>query len=115
MVKWWNHGHSEYLQSYHIEVLALRSLTTSLNDITWDIYKYFLDATTLIQLPLVHEGSSVDVYLSGLDRDEARKRLETARDLARDAWYCTYGGRTDHKAAINRWQQLFGDKFPSYG
>jgi hypothetical protein len=115
MIKWWNHKHSEFLQSFHLEVIALRVLTSSLTDIPWDVFTYFNGAATLIQSSLWHEGDSVDGYLGWPDRDEARKRLETARDLARDAWHLTYGSNNDHKTAITKWHQIFGDKFPEYG
>lgn len=115
MVKWWNHKHSDYLQSFHIEVMALRALTSGLSDLSWDVFTYFKEAATLIQSSLWHESGTVDDYLTWADREEARKRLETARDLARDAWYATFGNNNDQKTAISKWRQVFGDKFPEYG
>lgn len=115
MAKWWNHKHSEYLQSFHIEVMALNSLTTRLDDLPWDVFTYFRDAATLIQSSLWHEGANVDDYLTWSDREEARKRIETARDISREAWHYTYGENNDHKTAITKWRQVFGDKFPNYG
>ena len=115
MVKFWNHGHSEYLQSYHIEVMALRAFTAPLTDVPWDVFAYFKQAATLIASPLWHDGPQADDYLSWQDRHEATKRLEMARDLARDAWHATYGSNSDHRTAIGKWRQIFGDKFPAYG
>lgn len=115
MAKWWNHKHSEYLQSFHIEVMALRSLTAPLTDLPWNVFTYFNETATLIQSSLWHESSNVDDYLTWSDREEARKRLATARDLARDAWFATYGQNNDHRTAISKWRQIFGDKFPEYG
>lgn len=115
MIKWWNHKHSEYLQSYHIEVMALRIFSSMLNDLSWDVFSYFNAATDLIQSNLWHEGSQVDAYLSWSDRHEASKRLENAKNLSREAWYATYGSNDDHESAITKWRSVFGDSFPAYG
>jgi hypothetical protein len=115
MIKWWNHQHSEYLQSFHIEVMALNIFTQSLSAYPWEIYRYFEQAAILAKTPLWHDIGFADVYLDYSTRAEAVKRLETARDKARDAWYLTYGERDDHKGAIEIWRQIFGDEFPAYG
>src|SRR5690606_18879778 len=36
MAKHWNRIHSDYLTSYHIEVLAIRAINGKKNDLTWD-------------------------------------------------------------------------------
>lgn len=41
MIKWWNHLHSSYLQSFHIEVLALKILYGTFSDYPWNIYRFF--------------------------------------------------------------------------
>ncbi len=115
MIKWWNHQHSSFLQSFHIEVIALKVFTGKLSDYSWDVFQYFDKAVEIVKSPLWHEDDYIDGYLDYDKRAEAIKRLETARDKARDAWYCTYGERDDHEKAINLWRQIFGDKFPTYG
>lgn len=115
MIKWWNHQHSSFLQSFHIEVIALKVFTGKLSDYSWDVFQYFDKAVEIVKAPLWHEDDYIDDYLDYNKRPEAIKRLETARDNARDAWYCTYGERDDHEKAINLWRQIFGDKFPAYG
>ena len=115
MIKWWNRCHSNYLQSYHIEVLAYRVLVGLLGDITWSVYKFFDDAIPLLRSSLWYDRGYADAYLSISDRNEVIKRFETARDKAQTAWYLTYGDKSDHAGAIGCWRQIFGDKFPSYG
>ncbi len=115
MVKWWNHQHSNYLQSYHIEVMAMKAFFGQLSDMSWDIFKFFDEASELIQSPLWYEGAFVDDYLTYTSRQEAQKRLKTARDKASDAWYKTYDANSDHESAIAIWRQIFGGKFPAYG
>lgn len=115
MIKWWNHQHSSLLQSYHIEVMALKICSGPLNDFSWDVYCYFKEAATLAESYLWHDGSFADDYLDWQSRPEVVKRLCTARDKALSAWHATYGTNDDHKTAIGLWKQIFGDKFPAYG
>jgi len=115
IIKWWNQQHSSYLQSYHLEVMALSSLNGSFDSYPWAVFTVFDRACELVKSPLSYEGSYVDGYLTQSDRAEALKRLETARDKSRDAWYATHGSNDDHKKAIELWRQIFGDRFPSYG
>lgn len=116
MVKWWNHQHSALLQSFHIEVLALKIFANrTLSDYSWDVFKFFDTAHDLTDSYLWHEGDMVDKYLSFQKRTEVVKRLKTARDKASDAWYATYSSNNDHEKATRLWRQIFGDKFPAYG
>jgi hypothetical protein len=117
MIKWWNHQHSELMESYHIEVLALHSLTGSFGSYSWDVFRFFEVAATMAQNLLFHNGTTVDqyLYLNPVMRQQIVKRLETARDKAREAWYYTYPPNSDDKKAIEIWRQIFGDKFPAYG
>ncbi len=115
MIKWWNHQHSSFLQSFHIEVIAMNIFSSPLSDYSWDIFQYFEKAATIVSSSLWHEGDYIDGYLDYSRRIEAVKRLETARDKARDAWHWTYGENDDHEKAIGLWRQIFGEKFPAYG
>ena len=115
MIKWWNHQHSSFLQSFHIEVIALKTFNYKLSDYSWDVFQYFKEAAELVKLPLWHEGDYIDNYLDYNKRKEAVKRLETARDKARKAWSFTYGDSDEHEKAINLWRQIFRNRFPAYG
>jgi hypothetical protein len=113
--KHWSKGHSNYLQSYHIEVLALRIFDGPMNDITWDAFRFFDQAIPLLRNSIWNEWSHVDNYLSANDRLEVIKRLETARGVALAAWSHTYDGKFYHATAIGMWREIFGNKFPNYG
>lgn len=115
MVKAWNLAHSNYLQSYHIEVLALKVLTSDLSNLSLSLYLFFNEARALLTAPLWHDKGYVDNYLGAGDRCEILKRFDTAIGIALDAWHLTYPPNSDHQAAIGRWKQLFGGQFPSYG
>lgn len=113
MIKWWNVNHSDLLQSYHIEVMALDILTGKFSNYPWDLYQFFEKAKDLTASSLWHGLGFVDDYLDYEKRREVVKRLTTASEIASDAWYL--GLNEDEKGAISKWQQLFGDAFPEYG
>ncbi len=114
MVKWWSLTHSDYLQSYHIEVLALKTLAGNLDDTPWEVCQFFEKARPLIAASLWHDQGFVDDYLGNADRQEALKRVDAAIEKSRDAWYALYNEKNAEQA-IRLWRQLFGDKFPAYG
>lgn len=113
MMKAWNANHSSYLQSYHIEVMALQTFDSELADLPWDVFQFFSKCHNLIATPLWHDSGYVDNYLSLVDRGEAKKRLANATDMARLAWYSGVLGHTQE--SITRWKQIFGGDFPLYG
>lgn len=115
MIKHWNKIHSNYLQSYHLEVLALNIFNENMDDTQWEVFQFFEKARPLLETPLWHELGFVDDYLTYSDRREVLKRFDTAIEKSRLAWSKTYNGKNDHMGAINIWRQIFGDKFPSYG
>lgn len=115
MIKWWNHQHSSYLQSFHIEVLALNILSGSFSNYPWQIFRFFDKAAEIVQAPLYHYVGNVDSYFDWKRRQEAVKRLNTAKDKSRSAWNLTYGDNDDHEGAIKIWRQIFGNEFPQYG
>jgi len=115
MMKHWSRNHSDYLQSYHIEVLALNTISGMQDDLTWNILQFWTEARKLLEGCLYYDTGLADDYLSWPDRQEALKRFDTAISLAKSAWYLTYDKNNDEKGAIALWKQMFGDKFPSYG
>ena len=115
MLKWWNYRHGGLLQSFHIEVLALRTLPGSLDDYSWPIFKFFDDGAALLREPLRWHGGLADGYMTPKTRTAAVNRMRAAATKASEAWFLTYNGRTRHREAIEIWQQLFPGRFPSYG
>jgi hypothetical protein len=115
MVKHWNKGHSDYLQSYHIEVLALNVFDSNLDDTPWNVFQFFEKARPLLAGPIYYQTGFVDNYLSYSDRQEVLKRFDSAIDACRDAWYKGLPAQNDCEGAITKWRQIFGDKFPAYG
>jgi len=115
MIKAWNLGHGNFLQSYHIEVLALKVVISNTSNLSWSVFSFFNEAKTLLGMPLWHDKGFVDSYLGSGDRYEIIKRFDTAIGIARDAWYRTHLPNSDQQGAIRCWKQLFGDQFPSYG
>lgn len=115
MAKHWNRIHSDYLQSYHIEALALKIFDNNLDDTPWNVFQFFEKARPLLTSNLWYDTGYVDEYLTWSNRQEVLKRFDTAIDKSRSAWAKTYGQSNDHKGAIEIWKQIFGTKFPAYG
>jgi hypothetical protein len=115
MIKHWNKGHSDYLQSYHIEVLALNVFDTNLDDTAWHVFQFFDKAKPLLASHLYYQTGFVDIYLNYADRQEVLKRIDSAIEISRDAWYRALPKNNDNEGAITKWRQLFGDAFPAYG
>lgn len=114
MIKRWNRKHSDYLQSFHLEVMALHTFSSLIADYDQGVFQFFENACKLCSSALYHDGNQVDGYLGFAARQEALKRLATARDTAKAAWNCRYW-QNDHREAIRLWKQVFGEDFPSYG
>lgn len=115
MVKWWNLTHGDYLQSYHIEVLALKVFSGNIDDTPWHVFQFFDKARPLLTNYLWYEGGFVDDYLNYFDRQEVLKRFDAAINKSRDAWLQTCEKNNNDEKAITLWRQIFGDKFPAYG
>jgi hypothetical protein len=116
MIKQWNREHDGLLASFHIEVMALSVFDSYIDDYPWAVFQYFDKAATLAASYLSYDGGFADDYLDTWPaRHEVVKRLEAARNRARDAWHLTYNGGDQHKEAIEIWQKIFGNEFPSYG
>jgi len=113
MMKAWNAAHSGYLQSYHIEVMALHTFDSELTDLPWDTFQFFERCRELVGESLWHRHGYADAYLSYSGREEIKKRLATAEEKARLAWY--YGTKRNSAEAIKYWKQVFGDAFSAYG
>lgn len=114
MIKHWNSVHGAFLQSYHIEVIAIRVLSGDLSNLTWHLHKFFEDGRKLLDSWLWHEIGFADNYLTPQARAEICKRFDGAIRLSQSAWYLTYGANEEHEKAIGLWRQIFGDRFPAY-
>lgn len=114
MVKWWNHPHGAPMQSFHIEVIALKAVTDAA-DITWALFRWFKVARDTIGARLRHGDAYVDDYLSTSARSKLSTLLTTTASQARSAWHATYDGNTRHAEAIRMWGQILGAKFPRHG
>jgi SMODS domain-containing protein len=115
MVKWWNLCHGNFLQSYHVEVIALKVLDGNLDDTPWHIYRFFEQARPLLHLPLWYDTGYVDDYLIFDDRQKVLKCVDAAIEKSREAWLCTYDKNNNYRDAIKLWRQVFGENFPPYG
>lgn len=118
MLKAWNRAHSGTLRSFHLEVLGLRIF----DRVTISNYpsgaRFFFDKSRTFEITAAADpagyGGSVGGYLDSIPKIHAvLDRLETAYTRAREAERCDADGRT--RAAVEKWQTIFGDYFPAYG
>ncbi len=116
MIKHWSRIHSDLLQSYHIEAMALRAFSDApIGEYDWEVFQFFEKAVGLAGSSLYYEGAYVDEYLDAATRADVVRRLERARDKARDAWYAALPTVAKTEEAISAWRQVFGERFPQYG
>jgi hypothetical protein len=120
MLKEWNRVHGAPLQSFHLEVLALKALNvTSFDydqDHTWPLFQFFEKATPLVREYLWYDDCWADDYLDLGDRDALVRLFEETTELAARAWSYTYENDKDEdEQAIGAWKTIFGPRFPAYG
>ena len=115
MIKHWNRIHGDYLQSYHIEVLALKVFDGRLDDTSWHVFKFFDRAKPLLVERLWYDTGFADDYLDWSDRQRVLKLFDIAISESRIAWHKTYDTNNDHRGAIEIWKRIFGSSFPAYG
>ena len=118
MLKAWNRAHSATLRSFHLEVLVLQTF----DRVTISDYpsgaRFFFDKARTRELTTAPDpagyGDAVGGYLDSITKIHAVvERLETAYTRAREAERFDGEGRT--RAAVEKWQTIFGDYFPAYG
>jgi hypothetical protein len=116
LIKWWNHRVGAPLQSFHIEVIALKAISTKIDgDYPWHVHRWFSTANETIGTDLWHDGGYVDEYLTYSKRAQLQGLLHQTAFKARWAWYHTYNGRGEDHEAIQLWRSIFGNRFPAYG
>lgn len=111
MLKDWNRRQEVRLQSYHIEVIALK-LQTDWRDHSWPLLKWFQEAQSAVNW-CWYANSDVSGYLPYDRAARAITQLRETELKALDAWSASYG--QDDKRAIAGWKSVFGQRFPSYG
>lgn len=111
MLKHWNRRQPVKLQSYHLEVIALK-LATSWTDHSWPLYQWFQSAQSQTHY-CWHAGQDITEYLTWEQAESINAQLKAAETAANTAWYKSY--TDDHAAAIAAWKSIFGQKFPAYG
>jgi hypothetical protein len=113
MVEDWNRRQPVRLQSFHIEVIAVKA-TFSYDDYSWATYQWLETAQQhLWYCP--YEGQDVAEYLTSEQTRAIASQLKAAENTSANAWFQTHAGRSNHKEAIRLGRQVFGQRFPTYG
>jgi hypothetical protein len=114
MVKCWNRAHSGFLESFHLEQIALQTTAAhdgsnwAEDDWPWALKGYFEKAINLTE-----PAATISASYGTADWLELRTRLVRARDLSTEAWHAVR--RDDIEEAVDRCRILFGGDFPAYG
>lgn len=114
IVKAWNHAHSGYFQSFHIEVIAAALMLSGDPGDTDDGWPLALSMFFDLALKMTEASTRISADYGVDDWSELRKRLRTAHELALDAWHAAYE-YGDAKACIEKSRVLLGGSFPAYG
>ncbi|MEW1830712.1 nucleotidyltransferase [Streptomyces sp. NPDC088196] len=114
MIKEWNRRQDISIQSYHLEVIALRMSGVDWDDIGWAVYQWFVKAENSLYW-LWHEEKDVAEYLSPEKAGKAKNQIGEAKNQALTAWSYTFNGKDNNREAIRIWRSIFGNKFPAYG
>lgn len=114
MVKCWNHAHSSFLESFHLEQIALQAGVAhdgapwAEDDWPWALKGYFEKA-----IDLTTPAATISESYGTAEWVELRSRLARGRDLSTEAWHAVR--RADIEDAVDRCRILFGGDFPAYG
>lgn len=65
-----------------------------------------LKACALAASSLQYDGSFAEAHLDWKTRQEVLKRLTSARNKARQAWYLTYGSNDDDEKPVGIWRRI---------
>lgn len=118
MIKGWNRTTSSFVQSFHLETMALQLL----NNVTISDFpsgaRYLFDKgreyVTKNNPDPAGYGDDVGAYLNTQDKvKSAVSRFETAHARALKAE--DLAGRGYVADAVDMWRMVFGDYFPAYG
>lgn len=109
LLKHWTREQNTGIKPLVLEVMALTHLQKA--DTRGEaLARFFAAAASAIQYPVTDPAGLCGEIQPGLDRDPARKHLETAAELAHRARDAQARDETDEAGCL--WRQFFGDAFP---
>jgi hypothetical protein len=117
MIKAWNKNIGKYFQSFHLEVMALQILNNvKISDFPSGVRYFFDKGRAKIKFqtadPAGYAGDVGGYISSPAQIEDAVEKFQTAFDRAIKAE--DYAERGHTADAIEIWQKIFGDYFPSY-
>jgi hypothetical protein len=114
MMKRWNSEHSNYLKSFHLEILVASGFTSLGNDTRQACEMFFRWAQSNLSVndPAGHSGD-LSSYLTTTRRLNLLSNLASAQGRAERANAAEALG--NHREAIRLWRVVFGGEFPAYG
>ncbi|MFE3866184.1 hypothetical protein ACFXPT_38155 [Streptomyces goshikiensis] len=109
--KQWNRTEYSRLKSFHVELLASASFRPGEKSGS-ALESFFGFSRSSLSVPDPHNPGDQSRYLAWSERHAIRNRLEQARSHAITANFAEEHG--DHSTAIGLWEEIMGEKFPSF-
>jgi len=118
MLKAWNKSHGSFFRSFHIEVLCLQIFNNvEISDFPSGVRFFFDKARAAVKVPNLDPagyGDDIGKYLDVQSKiDDAASKLQSALNISLSAEQ--YNQNNRNREAVQQWQRLFPDHFPSYG
>jgi hypothetical protein len=117
MIKGWNKAHGSFFRSFHLEVLALETLTgVTITDLPSGLRFFFQQAMARIRGPSYDPagyGDNIGRYITQATVDEAVRKFQGAFNSAMAAEQ--YARRGQIPQSIEIWRHLLPNHFPAYG
>lgn len=117
MVKGWNREEGWPIKSYHLECMLYHHYKSYRQKYTYNstLKRFFECLPTYLQTPCYDPiyGQRIDDYFSAEGQAQAWRKARSASMIAKEAE--GYGSKGHIREAIQCWESLFGEFFPSYG
>jgi hypothetical protein len=120
LLKYWNGipYHKQRLPSYYFETLVIKVFERipRISNLPQAVKVFFDICPFYLKLPCPDPknlGPNLDAKVDELCKENVIKAMKSASISAEEA--LRYESSSNHKYAIERWQRIFGYKFPNYG
>ncbi len=113
MIKRWNNTYETKLKSFHLEMMVTNTFTSLGND-SREAAEMFFDSAPLLMRTIDPSGNSGDLseYLTVTNRQLITNRFNRCKNKCAEANRLEVNG--DHRGAIEKWREIFGNDFSTY-
>ncbi len=114
MIKRWNNTYETKLKSFHLEMMVANTFTSLGNDSREALEMFFDSAPSLMRtIDPSGRGGDLSVYLTATNRQLITNRFNRYKNKCAEANRLEING--NHRDSIEKWREIFGNDFPTYG